>query len=191
VNLGDLIDTHRAGRSYNELARDAGDGAPSGKRLQQLARGEMRNFPDPPTIRALARGLRVSHQVVILAAAESLGLDVRQNLPRVVDLLPVGASDLSEAQAAAVAHLIRVFVEPEPAVDDLRGIDDEVDGPAPKVADQLAAARRRAAATEDTDYSEAARDTGKLSKSQQRAALQAKRATERAEHDDADDMEPR
>jgi hypothetical protein len=188
VNLGELIDTHRAGRSYNELARDAGEGAPSGKRLQQLATGAIRNFPDPPTIRALARGLRVSHQVVVLAAAESLDLDVRQGLPRVVDLLPVGAARLSEEQASAVAHLIRVFVEPTETQDDLRGIDDEVDGPAPKVADIN---RRRPAA--DPAYSEAARDTGKRSKGQQRADLEAAReaASVAPAPDDPDDMEPR
>lgn len=114
MNLAELIDTHRGGRSYPELSRACG-GSPSDKRLQQLVRGEIKNFPDPPTVRALAKGLRVSQEAVLLAAAESLGLDVRSSLPRLVELLPADARDLTEEQAAAIAHLVRTIVQAEPA----------------------------------------------------------------------------
>src|SRR5690349_16777204 len=111
MDLSALIDVHRGGRSYPELARDCG-GSPTDKRLQQLVREPIKNFPDPSTIAALARGLRVTQAVVVLAAAESLGLDVRTSTPRLVELLPATASGLSEQQAAAIAHLVSAFTEP-------------------------------------------------------------------------------
>lgn len=112
MDLSELIDAHRGARSYAELARDCG-GSPTDKRLQQLVRQPIKNFPDPATVAALARGLRVSQSVVVLATAESVGLDVRTSMPRLVDLLPAGASRLTEQQAAAIAHLVRTFVDVE------------------------------------------------------------------------------
>lgn len=111
MNLSELIDTHRGNRSYPELERACG-GSPSSKRLQQLVRGGIKNFPDPSTVRALAQGLRVSQAAVVLAAAESLGLDVRTSMPRVVELLSADADALTEEQAAAVAHLVQTIVKP-------------------------------------------------------------------------------
>lgn len=110
MNLSELIGTHRGGRTYAELARDCG-GSPSAERIRQLLNGPLKNFPDPPTVAALARGLRVSHSAVVLASAESLGLDVSTSMPRVVELLPAGARDLTEQQAAAIAHLVHTIVD--------------------------------------------------------------------------------
>lgn len=138
MNLAELIDTHRGGRSYPELSRACG-GSPSDKRLQQLVRGDIKNFPDPPTVRALAKGLRVSQEAVLLAAAESLGLDVRSSLPRLVELLPADARRLSEQQAAAIAHLVRTIVDDLPAEEDP---DADLEEWAPTVKDVLAAQRR-------------------------------------------------
>lgn len=131
MNLRELISEHRAGRSYSELERDCG-GSPSAKRLQQMATQPIKNFPDPPSVQALSRGLRVSEVAVVLAAAESLGLDVESSMPRLVQLLPSSASEMTEQQAAAVAHLIKVFmpadlawpdveisIEPDPTVRDV------------------------------------------------------------------------
>lgn len=112
VNLSELIDTHRGGRSYTELSRDCG-GSPTDKRLQQMVRTQIKNFPDPVTVVALAKGLRVSQSAIVLASAESLGLDVRTSTPRLLELLPVSAARLTEPQAAALAHLVRTFVEVE------------------------------------------------------------------------------
>lgn len=138
MDLSELIDTHRGGRSYPELSRDCG-GSPTDKRLQQLVRSPIKNFPDPGTVVALARGLKVSQSAVVLAAAESLGLDVRSPTLRLVELLPVGARDLTEPQAAAIAHLVRTFTEPVVVTTNYdQWLDDEIDGPAPKVADVLA-----------------------------------------------------
>ncbi len=108
MNLSELIDTHRGARSYSELSRDCG-GAPTDKRLQQMVRTSIKNFPDPPSIKALAQGLRVPEVEVVLAAAESLGLDVRRKRSRLVELLPEAADHLTEEQASAVAHLLQVF----------------------------------------------------------------------------------
>lgn len=140
MDLSALIDVHRGGRSYAELARDCG-GSPTDKRLQQLVRDPIKNFPDPATIAALARGLRVTQAVVVLAAAESLGLDVRTSTPRLVELLPAITSALTEEQAAAIAHLVRTFLEPAPVEVD-RISDDEFDGPVPKVSDILESRRQ-------------------------------------------------
>lgn len=117
MNLSELIDLHRGGRSYGELERDCG-GVPSAKRLQQLVRGSIKNFPDPPTVTALAKGLKVSQSAVVLAAAESLGLEVGSSMPRLVELLPARARNLTEEQAAAVAHLVMTIVDAQEDVAD-------------------------------------------------------------------------
>lgn len=108
MNLAELISSQKGDRSYDQLERDCG-GRPSSKRLQQIVTGQLKAFPDPDSIRSLARGLRVSEAAVVLAAAESLGLDVRRALPALVEILPAEASDLSEREALAVAELIRAF----------------------------------------------------------------------------------
>jgi hypothetical protein len=136
MDLSELISTHRGARSYADLARDCG-GSPTDKRLQQLARDPMKNFPDPASLRGLARGLKVSQSVVVLAAAESLGLDVRTSTPRLVELLPASAGELTEVQAAAVAHLVRMFTEIDDADDGWQPA--EYDGPEPTVQEVLAA----------------------------------------------------
>lgn len=70
-----LLIERKGERSYARLAEDCG-GVPAGRRLQQMATRPLRNFPDPDTIRAIARGLQVSVTDVVLASARSLGLDV-------------------------------------------------------------------------------------------------------------------
>lgn len=109
MNLSELIETHKGRRSYPDLARDCG-GKVTGKRIQQLVRDSIKNFPDPPTLAALAKGLRVPQRAVVLAAAESLGLQVNEAAPRLVQLLPIDAARLNEEQAAAIAHLVDVIV---------------------------------------------------------------------------------
>lgn len=112
MNLKELIAIHKSGRSYEELARDCGDVLTS-QRLQQIATTAPKAFPSADTIRGLARGLRVSESVVVLAVAESLGLDVARAVPRLVELLPASASSISDRQAAAIAEVIRAFTDPK------------------------------------------------------------------------------
>lgn len=75
--LAELILDRKGGRSFERLSEDCG-GIPAGRRLQQLANGsrQMKNFPDPETIAAMARGLGVSTTEVVLASARSLGVTV-------------------------------------------------------------------------------------------------------------------
>lgn len=74
MNLSDLITERKAGRSYEQLSKECG-GTPTSKRLQQIATNDIKSFPDPETIRGLARGLKVSERAVLSAAAESLGIE--------------------------------------------------------------------------------------------------------------------
>lgn len=112
MNLRELVKSRKGGRSYATLAEDCG-GYPSGKRLQQLATTQQKNFVDPVTVKALARGLRVTEVTVVLAAAEDLGLDVSRATPKVLDYLPPAVNDLGHDQLFAIANLIRSFLPEE------------------------------------------------------------------------------
>jgi hypothetical protein len=110
MNLSQLIKSHKGARSYADLSRDCG-GYPSDKRIQQLATQAPKNFIDPPTVVALAKGLRVPQVAVVLAVAESLNLDVRRATPALLDRLPPGIERLSETQINAIAEMIRALLE--------------------------------------------------------------------------------
>lgn len=78
VNLSQLIATYRGDRSNLQLAADSGN-RPSPQRWGDLANGKpLKNFPDPPTIRAISSVLGVNERMVVLACAESLGLDMSE-----------------------------------------------------------------------------------------------------------------
>lgn len=81
-NLAELILQRKGGRTFDRLAEDCG-GQPAGRRLQQLSSPNrpMKNFPDPESIAAMARGLGVSTTEVILASARSLGIKVAAGDP--------------------------------------------------------------------------------------------------------------
>jgi len=74
-DLRTLVLDGKGDRSFDRVSSDCG-GVPTGKRLQQIATTPLKTFPDPASIRGLARGLGVSQQDVILASARSLGLSV-------------------------------------------------------------------------------------------------------------------
>lgn len=76
TDLQALIGLRKGDRSYEQLSKEC-DGVPTAKRLHMLATAPIKNFPDPDTIRGLSKGLRVTETTIVLAAAESLGLDVR------------------------------------------------------------------------------------------------------------------
>lgn len=78
MNLAQLIATYRGDRSNLELAALCGN-RPSPQRWGDLANGKpLKNFPDPPTVKAIAQVLGVNERMVILACAESLGLDTSE-----------------------------------------------------------------------------------------------------------------
>ena len=112
VNLQELIAECKGDRSYADLERDGG-GAPSSKRWWQIATKADPNFPDPATIRAIARALSVTETTVVLAAARSAGLTIPlADASRLAELLPPAASRLSRMQVAAVRQVVKAMVEP-------------------------------------------------------------------------------
>jgi hypothetical protein len=108
MDLAELIRSTKGDRSYDDLARDAG-GTPGRQRWQQLATSPIRNFPDPPTIRSIAGALGVTQRTVVLAAAESLGLDTGTPGGLVEQLLPPGLDDLPEDEQRALLGVARVL----------------------------------------------------------------------------------
>jgi len=119
LTLGQLIDARRGNRSYEALARDCG-GTPGAKRLQQLAKKPVRNFPDPDSIRALALGLGASVTTVVMACARSLGLTVNTgDDPTSLVIgqaaqLPAAARDAIIAVAREMLKLQSVADKPTP-----------------------------------------------------------------------------
>lgn len=96
-----LILEKRGDRTNERLSKDCG-GTPKANRVQGMMRQPMRAYPDPDTIQALARGLRVPVLEVVMACTVSIGLDVTP-APAGRDLVLYGAGRLpKEAQKALV-----------------------------------------------------------------------------------------
>lgn len=74
-DLQQLILDRKGGRTFDRLSDDCG-GLPTDKRLIQITKNGIKNFPDAVTLEGLAKGLNVSVTAVVLAAARSLGLAV-------------------------------------------------------------------------------------------------------------------
>ncbi|MCM6777750.1 hypothetical protein NDR87_30125 [Nocardia sp. CDC159] len=104
MTLDQLIRMAKGGRSYAALSRDTG-GTLGAARWQQLATKPLRGFPDPSSIASIAQALRVPERTVVLAIAESLGLQVDPQ-PALVDLIPDRARDLPPACIAAVLSTV-------------------------------------------------------------------------------------
>jgi hypothetical protein len=112
MNLSELIYTAKADRSYSDLERDS-NRTPLASRWHQLATMPLKNFPDPPTIKGLALGLRVSEWQVIRSAAESLGFKPATE-SKLGILLPPGVEDLDDDQIAAILAVIMSMVRRVP-----------------------------------------------------------------------------
>lgn len=115
MNLNELFRYHKGARSYDELER-ACSRALTSQRLQQIATTVPKAFPHAANISAIAKALGVREVVVVLAAAESLGLDVGREVPRLVQLLPAEAIELRDDEIAALAQVIRAFKAPPDSV---------------------------------------------------------------------------
>lgn len=103
------------GLTYAQLEEACG-GKPTAARLQQMAprsptSGRLREFPDPDSVRGLARGLRKTELTVVLAAAESLDLDVKAQ-SKLTDLLPPESDALTDVQIAAVQQVVWSMLHP-------------------------------------------------------------------------------
>lgn len=98
------------GWSYGDLERRSDHRLTKG-RWQQLGSGvRQRVFPEPPTIDVMAKVLEVDVTTVVLAAAQSLGLDARRRGPDLAQLLPTGTDRLSDRMREAILTLIRAAV---------------------------------------------------------------------------------
>lgn len=100
-DLADLIGQTKGDRSYAKLAQESGD-VVIRQRWYQLATSPLKEFPEPPTIEAIARGLGVSVTDVVIACARSVGLQVR-------DAGTFAGLDLAgvpDGQAEAVRRLV-------------------------------------------------------------------------------------
>jgi hypothetical protein len=112
MNLRELIRATKGDRSYDDLAREAG-GSPSRQRWQQFASEKpMKNFPDPTTIRSMARTLRVGEPRVIMAAAATLGFATNAEQGRFAALVPPDAEQLTDKQIAAVLAVVDAMLQP-------------------------------------------------------------------------------
>lgn len=113
MNLMDLINERKAGRSYEQLSKACG-GNPTAGRLQQIATKDLKTFPDPDTIRGLAQGLKVSERAVLNATGESLGIEVESGGSRIEQWLSSSTlSKLTQEQVDVVLRLVDAFVAPE------------------------------------------------------------------------------
>jgi hypothetical protein len=99
-----LVASRRGDRNNAELSRDCG-GIPTQSRLQQLANNTIKVFPDPDTIRGLARGLNVTVEQVISACAADLSLPM--GTPDDSALVLGGARYLPETSQQILVNLSR------------------------------------------------------------------------------------
>lgn len=106
--LRELILNRKGTRSFDDLSKACG-GSPTGKRLHQLVSRPMKNFPDPDTIKGLARGLNVSQTEVLLAAARSLGLRVTEADDTVLVLQEAGT--LPQDRQELLMSISRALIE--------------------------------------------------------------------------------
>jgi len=102
--LRSLILKGRGDRNNAELSRDCG-GNPKQSRIQQITSAPIKVFPDPDTIRGLARGLNVTIEQVISACAADL--DLPMGSPDDSALLLGGARYLPESSQQLLVNLSR------------------------------------------------------------------------------------
>jgi len=98
------------GWSYSDLERRSGRALSRG-RWQQLGSGvPQKKFPDPASLMVIAAVLEVDITTIVLAAAHTVGLDVRHEGGDLAHLLPAGTEQLSDQTREAILTLIRTAV---------------------------------------------------------------------------------
>ena len=108
MDLAQLIHAHRGARTYRDLEDDCG-GNLSHQRWQQLATRHLRAFPAVGTIVAVATGLGISEQAVLLSVGESLGLKTSAK-PHLSDLLPAAVDSLPHAALLAIVACVNAML---------------------------------------------------------------------------------
>lgn len=104
--LRTLIHRLRGDRNNLELSRDCG-GVPTQSRLQQISTAPIKLFPDPDTIKGLARGLNVTVGEIVAVCARDLGLNV--GTADESALVLAGARDLPESAQSVLIAVSREF----------------------------------------------------------------------------------
>lgn len=108
MDLAQLIHDHRGARTYRDLEHDC-HGELSHQRWQQLATRHLRAFPAVSTIIAVATGLGVSEQAVLLSIGESLGLHISAK-PHLYDLISDSVDNLPHAAILAIVACVNAMV---------------------------------------------------------------------------------
>ncbi len=127
----------------------------SRQRWQQLGTGvRIKEFPEPATLEAMATALDVDVAEVVLAAARSIGLDVKRGAQSdLAARLPSTADRLTEVQRDAIVTLVRSITEVQ------HELEDPSQPGAPGEASEIEKSDRPAATTiplyKDTGTSEA------------------------------------
>lgn len=110
------------GWTYGHLERQAAKRSQDGltrSRWQQLGSGSRMNvFPDPSTLQLIADVIELDITTVLIAAAQSLGLDARRRGPMLAHLLPAGTDVLSDRMRDAILTIIRAAVAEQLAMRD-------------------------------------------------------------------------
>ncbi|WHU45170.1 hypothetical protein QNM97_14025 [Gordonia sp. L191] len=138
------------GFSYADLENRV-DAAISRQRWQQLGTGvRIKEFPEPATISAMAAALDVDVAEVVLAAARSIGLDVKRGAQSdLAARLPSTADRLNEVQRDAIVTLVRSITEvtddisqeptPTPSSTEAKGEKNDAGNPRGKADDLIPA----------------------------------------------------
>lgn len=135
-----LILNHKGDRSFDDLSRACG-GSPTGKRLHQMVSRPMKNFPDPDTIKNLARGLNVSPTEIVLATARSLGIRVGPTDDTALVLHEAGTLPLDRQQL--LISVSRAFLEGNEAMAQQQQQQEESDAPEDPTQDMLGLAAHK------------------------------------------------
>ncbi|WP_143082850.1 hypothetical protein [Cellulomonas sp. KH9] len=128
-DLAALIADAKGDRSYDQISRAAG-GKPTAERLQQLATGEMKTFPGPATIEALARGLGVTVTDVVSAACRSLGIEVHYGATPGALTIP-GAGALPAPARRAIEDVAQQMLALHQAAEPREDVMGNAEHPAP------------------------------------------------------------
>ncbi|PJE23635.1 MAG: hypothetical protein CK431_10285 [Mycobacterium sp.] len=107
LSLQDLIRTLKGDRTYAGL-EEASGGVVKAQRWNQIVNGiRISEFPEPRTINAMARALNVNVEVIVLAFARAVGLDVQRHRSVFADLLPPMVNNLTDKQRDALLGIVR------------------------------------------------------------------------------------
>lgn len=109
MTLQDLVTTLKGDRTYEQL-EDATGGVVKAQRWNQIANGiRVREFPKPVTIEAMASVLGCDIEVLLLAFARAVGMDVRRRQSSFIDMLPPSIDDLTDRQKSFIISAIRAM----------------------------------------------------------------------------------